>query len=226
MKKVKFVSFGKHVFMFSILSFFLAACSMDGSDEGADLKNSKLNDSSLSKNLSLLSENKAFLDALANQAKNSKGTVDPGIDPFARSNKKWVAMASGGGQDLYPGSENPDFLITFNAKEDSEGNDVGMVNWSDTEGNVIASGEVDCLYVEGNRAWVRYGVELNEELWLIWIGFEDNGEGANAEVDRHTYIYGGPASIYGSITCEDFGASDGFGNGFPVEWIRGNVQVQ
>lgn len=225
MKKVKFVSFGKHVFMFSILSLFLAACSMDGSDEGADLKNSKLNDSSLSKNLSLLSENKEFLDAMAQQAKNPNRTVDPGIDPFARTNKKWVAMASGGGQDLYPGSENPDFVITFNAKEDSEGNDVGKVNWSDTEGNVIASGEVDCLYVVGNRAFVRYLVDMGEEEdFHIFIGFEDNGEGSNAEVDRHTFIYGAPASQ--DISCEYFAENiDGLG-GFPVEWIRGNVQVQ
>ena len=225
MKKVKFVSLGKHVFMFSILSLFLAACSMDGSDEGADLKNLKLKDSALSKNLTLLSENKEFLDALTQQAKNSKGTVDPGIDPFARTNKKWVAMASGGGQDLYPGSENPDFVITFNAKEDSEGNDVGMVNWSDTEGNVIASGEVDCLFVEGNRAWIRYIADIGGTFYHIYIGFEDNGEGANAELDRHTFIYGGPVSEF-NATCEDFAASDGFGNGFPVEWVRGNVQVK
>lgn len=225
MKSLNFISLGKHVFMFSILSLFLAACSMDGSDDGADLKNSKLKNSVLSKNLSLLSENKEFLDALNQQAKNSKGTVDPGIDPFARSNKKWVAMASGGGQDLYPDSENPDFVITFNAKEDSEGNDVGMVNWTDTEGNVIASGEVDCLYVEGNRAWIRYVADFGGIIYHVYIGFEDNGEGANAEIDRHTYVYGGPVSEL-NPTCEDFAGSDGFGTGFPVEWIRGNVQVQ
>lgn len=225
MKNLKLMSLGKKVFMFSILSFFLASCSMDGSDDGADLKDSKLKESQISKSLGLLSDNKEFMDALAHQAKNSNRAVDPGIDPFARTNKKWVAMASGGGQDLYPGSENPDFKITFTAKEDSEGNDVGKVNWTDTEGNVIASGVVDCLYVVGNRAWVRYVADLNGTLYHIYLGFEDNGEGANAEVDRHTFIYGGPVNV-ANATCEYFAESNGFGTGFPVEWTRGNVQVQ
>ena len=46
-----------------------------------------------------------------------------------------------------------------------------------------------------------------------------------AAVDRHTYIYGGPFDPT-NFTCEFFANTNGFGTGFPVEWIRGNVQVK
>ncbi len=143
----------------------------------------------------------------------------------ARTAAPWAHMTSGGGQDLYPGSATSDFQISFQAKEDALGNDVGMVSWTDpTTGQIIAKGRVDCLYVTGNRAWIRYVANIPTPFH-IYIGFEDNGEGSNAAVDRHTFIYGGPVSP-SNATCEDFANSNGFGTGFPVEWIRGNVQVR
>lgn len=138
----------------------------------------------------------------------------------------WAHMASGGGQDLYPGSTKSDFQISFTAREDAAGSDQGTVTWTDpSDGGIITKGKVDCLYVSGNRAWIRYVTDLDGTSFHIYVGFEDNGEGARAPRDRHTFIYGGPVHP-ANATCEDFASSNGFGGGFPVEWIRGNVQVR
>jgi hypothetical protein len=222
---IKF-SMRKYAFLFFVSPLFLFGCTLENSDQNPDLDKLNLRNSQLIDKLLPISEDKEFMNALKSAAMNPKNYVSPIIDINARTNKKWVAMASGGGLDLYPDSEEPNFEITFQAKEDAAGNDVGMVKWSNTNGDVIASGTVDCLYVDENKAWVRYVVEVGNQLHLIWIGFEDNGEGANAELDRHTYIYGGPAAIFSYISCEDFANSNGFGHGFIVEWVRGNVQVQ
>jgi hypothetical protein len=162
----------------------------------------------------------------------AEGTTSPpsSFEPeafMARAPGPWVHVANGGGQDLYPGSTTTDFQISFNAREDAQGNDVGSVSWTDpTTGATIASGRVDCLHVTGNRAWVRYVADLGGTLFHVYIGFEDNGEGRKATgVDRHTFIYGGPVNP-GNATCEDFANTNGFGTGFPVEWVRGNVQVR
>ncbi|WP_296705855.1 hypothetical protein [Algoriphagus sp.] len=223
MKNLIFNSVLKYLLLLPLLIF--AGCNMDNSDQPSNLDELNLKDGSVNKTLPLLSENKEFMDALRKMAAAPKGTEQTDVELYSKSNKKWVAMASGGGKDLYPDSDEPNFEITFSAREDADGNDVGKVNWKDTEGNVIASGEVDCLYVEGNRAWVRYVFEVEDVPFLIWIGFEDNGEGSKAESDRHTYIYGGLKADFDYLSCEDFAASDGFGDGFPVEWVRGNVQV-
>lgn len=223
MKNQHIYSAWKYLFLLPLL--IIAGCNLDDTDQESLVDALSLKDSSLNKTLPLLSENKEFLDGLRRMAANQTGKETPLEDLNAKSNKKWVAMATGGGKDLYPDYEEPNFEITFTAREDAEGNDVGKVNWMDTEGNVIASGEVDCLYVEDNRAWMRYVADIDGDLWYIYIGFEDNGEGSNAELDRHTFIFGGLVE-YGGGSCEFFAATNGFGYGFPVEWVRGNVQVQ
>lgn len=212
----------KYMLLLPVLIF--AGCNMDYSDSQTTLDELSLKSSSLSKGISLLSENKEFLEGLRSMAANPTGKEILSEDLNAKSNAKWVAMANGGGKDLYPDFEEPNFEITFNAREDADGNDVGKVNWKDIEGNVIASGEVDCLYVDGNRAWIRYVADIGGDLWYVYIGFEDNGEGSGAELDRHTFIFGGLVE-YGGGSCEYFAESNGFGYGFPVEWVRGNVQV-
>lgn len=154
-------------------------------------------------------------------------TMPPDVAALAvRSPDPWAYRATGGGQDLYPGSTTSDFQIAFQAKEDASGNDVGSVLWTDpTTGTIIQKGLVDCLYVQDNRAWIRYVVNIGADRFHTYIGFEDNGEGLQAAVDRHTYIYGGPFDPT-NFTCEFFANTNGFGTGFPVEWIRGNVQVK
>lgn len=168
---------------------------------------------------------------LALVACTSETTVAPAllsdIAPVeAKAPGGWAHIATGGGQDLYPGSTVSDFQISFEAKEDANGGDVGSVHWTDPRtGATIALGRVDCLYVNGNQAWVRYVANLGGTDFHVYIGVEDNGQGKNAASDRHTFIYGGPVNP-ANATCEDFASSNGFGTGFPVEWHRGNVQVR
>jgi hypothetical protein len=151
----------------------------------------------------------------------------------AKAPGPWVHMISGGGQDLYPGSIAPDFAISFTAKEDAAGADVGVVTWTSAAGTLISKGTVECLHVKDNRGFVRYLVTAGDPTGglgpygtvgnFVYLGVEDNGEGSKGAIDRHTFIY----FSQGVIACEDFATFvETGGGGFAVQWIHGNVQVR
>lgn len=229
MKILTKLRFGSTVFLLSFLILMVAGCSIDGENTSLQIDDQQLIDLKNS-NISRLSENPELMNALIRQAEKglSENTVSPEMDFSARADKKWVATATGGGMNLYDGSEEPNFKFTFQAKEDNQGNDVGSILYMDTKGGKypVPVGEVDCLFVEENRAWIRFIVDLKESgLFHIWVGFEDNGEGVNADPDRQTYVYGAPYNERNG-SCEYFAATNGFGYGFPVEFVRGNIQVK
>jgi hypothetical protein len=149
---------------------------------------------------------------------------------------QWIHNVSGGGQDLYPDSTTPTFNISFSAKEDAAGNIVGQVLWTYPDGTLISTGTVDSLYVIGNQAFVKYLVTAGDPIGglggygtvgnYVFVGFEDNGEGANATPDRQTYIYYGTPNFV-NYTAEDFANFViPHGGGWAVEWVHGNIQVR
>jgi len=191
---------------------------MDGDENVKDLELKE----SVSKRLGSLSESPKFMDDLIFSLKNTapeKPTV--GVDLFAKSNKKWVAMTSGGGTINQSTYFFNGYVISFQAKEDSEGMDIGVIEFWDTEGNFIGEGMIDCLTVNGNRAFIRFVVDGD----YYFIGFEDNGEGSGAEPDIYTDTL---ISLIGSsLSCEQAEQESlTYFGGYYKEWTEGNVQVQ
>ncbi|RIW14627.1 hypothetical protein D0X99_13895 [Algoriphagus lacus] len=196
---------------------FAYGCSMDGDQNEPDMN---LNED-VAKRIASLSDSPDYMNELIDGLKRTApDKYTPGVDLFAKSNKKWVAMASGGGTINQSTFFFNGYVISFQAKEDSEGMDVGVIQFSDTEGNYIGEGAIDCLTVDGNRAFIRFVVDGS----YYFIGFEDNGEGSNATPDVYTDT---AISLIGSaLSCEEAEQIflDFYG-GYYKEWTEGNVQV-
>lgn len=147
--------------------------------------------------------------------------------------RRWVHNVSGGGADFYPGeTDDISFRITFHTRSDANGNVVGDVHWTFPDGRLASRGDVYCLDVRDNRAYMAYRVEAGEFGGYgvpgntVALGFEDNGEGSGAPADRQSFIYFGPGFDIDCVGFGDFVESGSPGSGFPVEWVRGNVQVR
>lgn len=143
---------------------------------------------------------------------------------------KWIHNVTGGGKDFYPGeTKDASFEITFNAKKDADGNVKGKVKWNFLDGTPASYGSVQCLEVRDNRAYMTYIAEGGN--WdpgygtpgnTVYLAFEDNGEGTNAPLDRQSFIYVGGNTNNCDVLNPDFFDTQGF----PVEWVNGNVQVR
>ena len=173
----------------------------------------------------------ASLTTGCDQALPSDTATETLVGPQASA--RVANSVSGGGADFYP-SETDDisFRITFNARSNVDGALRGRVHWTFPDGRLASQGDVYCLDVRGNRAYMAYRATAGEfggygELGnSVVLGFEDNGEGAGSPLDRQSFIYFG---IDVDLDCSDFGdfvESGAPGSGFPVEWVRGNVQVR
>lgn len=143
---------------------------------------------------------------------------------------RWVHNVTGGGKDSYPGFEgDPNFEISFNARVDEDGYTDGKVEWYALDGSLISSGDVTCLEVRDNRAYISYNVVTGDGGGYgtpghsVLLGFEDNGEGVNEPADRQSYIYYALSSNYPCVPFADYVEAT---DGFPVEWVEGNVQVR
>ncbi|TAL57935.1 MAG: hypothetical protein EPN84_13405 [Legionella sp.] len=145
---------------------------------------------------------------------------------------KWVHNVTGGGEDSYPNQNNkPTFKISLNAKINEEGLVKGYVEWWFLDGRPASFGNVYCMEVRNNRAYIGYkslggqfggyGIPGNSVL----LALEDNGEGSNAYSDRQSFIYYVNFPTYTCTNFVDFIESQG-DNGFPVIWLHGNVQIR
>lgn len=193
-------------------------CSIDGEDkvqEFESLKDSK----NVSKLFNSLSEDPRLAEDFAQALQNSKSNKSTyaNSEILLRSNNKWAQIVNGGGTlnastEFFAG-----YYISFQAKESQEGEDVGVIEFSNEEGEVIGYGDIDCLYVVDNQAFIRFLVDSQ----YYYIGFQDNGEGSNADPDLYTDTY----VNFSNPPCEDFEAFITSISGFTKEWTEGNVQV-
>ncbi|WP_026952478.1 hypothetical protein [Algoriphagus mannitolivorans] len=216
MKNFKFSMRGGSLLSLLILVVFALGCSMDGTEQIQDFDNLK-NSENLSKVFNSLDANPEFAEdfreALERSKQNPSSLMDAEI--MLRSNKKWASIVNGGGtQDnsFFDG-----YYISFQAKESVDGMDVGMIKFSDEEGEVVGWAEVNCLFVIGNQAYIRFEIESIP----YYIGFQDNGEGANADSD----LYTGTWLNFGNPPCEDFADFITEEELMIYEWTEGNVQV-
>jgi hypothetical protein len=129
---------------------------------------------------------------------------------------------------MYPGCSDATFSISFDARVDAADNATGKVEWWFLDGTPASYGTVGCVEFRDNRAYLSYQVEGGElegygepGNW-VFVGFEDNGEGAGGPADRQSFIYFAGESI----PCEFFADFIEGSDGFPVEWLHGNVQVR
>lgn len=155
-----------------------------------------------------------------------------GLSIAAYADGRWVHNVTGGGQDSYPADNyEPTFRITFNARVDAQDVAEGMVRWWFLDGRPASYGEVSCLEVRGNRAYIAYQAEGGEfgDYGLpgntVLFAVQDNGEGYPNDSDRQSFI----SFANFPVTCgvfADFIDSGIPGSGFPVIWLDGNVQVR
>lgn len=141
-----------------------------------------------------------------------------------------VYQVSGGGTtdtEILPGWEGPEWAFGFNAQIDAEGVVRGQleVNELTSEPSQLLHVDIDCLVVEGNRAWLS-GQITQSELMPGWIGLpvgmivEDNGQGQGAAPDLWDgWISFPPIVDY----CEYL-----HDNGYQPETVltNGNVQIK
>ena len=144
---------------------------------------------------------------------------------------KWAHNVTVGGIDYYPdSSEDGTFAISVNARVDYEGNSTGWVQWDTLDGTPLSYGTIQCLAVVENRAYMTYIAEGG--TWeaygtpghVVYLSFEDNGEGKNAAPDYQSYIY---YNFPGSSTdCTGLPDAGDWIQPGPVEWLHGNVQIR
>jgi hypothetical protein len=101
--------------------------------------------------------------------------------------------ASGGGQVTY-GAEKRTFAFT--ARENAAGDVKGQMQLINRAQGVKIHAELDCLRLSGNTATAAGTVtSSNSPAWPVGARMiftvEDNGEGANAPVDRISLVYQG-----------------------------------
>lgn len=218
MKNFQFSMRGGSLLSLLILVVFALGCSMDGAENVQDFENLKGSEN-LSKVFNSLDANPEFAEdfreALDRSKQNPTSLIDAEI--MLRSNKKWASIVNGGGNMNESTFYFSGYYISFQAKESQEGEDVGSIEFTDEEGEVVGYGVIDCLYVVGNEVFIRFVVDDS----YYYIGFEDNGEGANADPDMYTDTYIG----FGNPSCEDFADFIWGINGIDKVWYEGNVQV-
>ena len=216
MKNFQFSMRGGSLLSLLILVVFALGCSMDGEENIQNIENLKGSEN-LSKVFNSLDANPEFAEDFREALERSKKELSSSMNAevMLRSNKKWASIVNGGGTQtdfLFEGN-----YISFQAKESVEGMDVGIIEFSNEEGEVQGWAEINCLYVMGNQAFIRFEIETVQH----YIGFQDNGEGSNADSDLFTGIW---FSFIGS-PCEDFADFITEFDLMNEEWTEGNVQI-
>lgn len=217
MKNFQFSMRGGSLLSLLILVVFALGCSMDGAENIENIDNLKGSEN-LSKVFNSLDANPEFAEEFREALERSKKEPFSSMNAevMLRSNKKWASIVNGGGtQDnsFFDG-----YYISFQAKESVDGMDVGIIEFSNEEGEVQGWAEINCLYVMGNQAYIRFEVESIP----YYLGFEDNGEGENADSDMFTGTYW---AFGGNPPCEEFAVFITEFDLMNVEWTEGNVQV-
>ena len=89
--------------------------------------------------------------------------------------------------------------LTYNARGMTLGGADGWWDYQETEpgSSVHASGEITCLVVQGNHAWIGAVVTRADDPAYVgldaWWQVQDNGSGANAAPDMTTFVgFGDP----------------------------------
>jgi len=89
--------------------------------------------------------------------------------------------------------------LTYNARGTTLGGADGWWDYQETEpgSSVHASGEITCLVVQGNHAWIGAVVTRADDASYVgldaWWQVQDNGAGANAAPDMTTFVgFGDP----------------------------------
>lgn len=118
----------------------------------------------------------------------------------------------------------PDEWYAMTAQKDANGEVSGHINVRRLDGTTSFTGDVTCLQVQGNMAWI--GVHITQstatsgafsEGGNFWFRAQDNGEGANAAADLISSL--NPNG--GSARCNERRT------GLPLAWeLQGNVQVR
>ena len=140
-----------------------------------------------------------------------------------------LGVANGGGKAVVHtargsgniGLEKPGRVLTFTAKEHADGSVSGNVLLQFPSNASTFRGEVTCLRVVGNQAFIG-GVNLPNSDSQGEIGFvvEDNGEGRNDDPDRATLMVINGLPGLAQLVCD--GGFPFFG---PFDVFRGNIQV-
>lgn len=206
----------------ALLVFLLAGCS-DGSAPTAVLDEAP----GLAASRSILGGD---LTALSGGA--AKGNHVADARSGAGKGGRWVHNVTGGGKDLFPTDTDASFTLAVNARADENGDAAGQMTWWFLDGTPASYGDVYCVEVRGNRAYVGYLAEGGDAQFYgvpgnsVLVGFEDNGEGAGSPGDRQTYIYFVEGRAYDCAAFADQIEAFSPANQFPVAWVRGNVQVR
>lgn len=164
----------------------------------------------------------SFAAALALVACEVTPVTGPDVEPsFARAGNAPVHFAAGGGTVLTDFGRS---TYAFHASMDADGVVKGQVEIHFSSADLDIHGDVTCMSVAGNQAWL--GAVITRSAWIdspwsvgrsmIWTVI-DNGEGRNAEADR--------ISSYFAVASADQCLSQ-FGTEFIRDWTNGNAQVR
>lgn len=150
---------------------------------------------------------------------------DPDIVAVARNAP--THSVSGGGRvdyDLEGLPEGYRETYGFSARQRPDGSVDGNLelHW-DPPYDVAAHGDITCLNVQGNGAWIGFVITHTNQPESFPVGGEsvfhvvDNGSGGNAPDDQVSFFFGAPAAVCGYLV------------GPPAElfdWTHGNVTVR
>jgi hypothetical protein len=137
---------------------------------------------------------------------------------FATSGR-WIHQVSGGGT-TDTGDPGPPLLamVSFTAKIDGAGTVQGHYQAVSLPLNeLLGSGSVGCLFVDGSRAW--FGGRFSQGIWadLYFVkGVEDSGVGRGTDRQSGTRLSDVP------MNCND----PSFQRPLDLEWTNGNVMVR
>ena len=146
--------------------------------------------------------------------------VEPNMDPsFAKSGNAPVQRISGGGTvDVTAGRS----TYTFHASINGAGDVKGKFELHFSSSPVDVHGDVTCLVIDGNQAWLGGVITRSNTEGAFGVGgeivwrAEDNGEGKNADPDRVTSFFGG---FNADFCLTKFGSAI-------TDWSNGNVQIR
>lgn len=165
----------------------------------------------------------SLLCAVALMGCDSDTAVEPEMTPsFAMAAGAPVHQVSGGGTLETPNGRS---LYTFHASVNGAGAVKGQFELHFTSADVSVHGDVTCLVVDGNDAWLGAVVtRSNLEAGFFAVGgdfswrAQDNGEAANAEPDR-------VSRFRGRLSADDCNTK--WTPLLPLnEWPIGNVQIR
>lgn len=118
----------------------------------------------------------------------------------------------------------PDETYAMTAHKDADGAVSGHITVKGLNGEISFTGDVTCLQVQDNLAWVGVHITRSDassgpygEGGGLWFRLQDNGEGADAPVDRISSL--NPNG--GAARCNEKRV------GLSLAWeMQGNVQVR